>query len=207
MKRMIFCAAIALSLAACQTTGQGPKLTPLTTPMSAAALPPQFKVGDTLTGKSLSSGRVVTVDVIRAGDDSYTIRTQGGKCEDTYSHSLGFYAPIRGDNCSYGSISRDISGVDGSLWPLQVGNKVTFGVRIDFRGIVALSAACSVVEQGKLTLPYGDDDVFKVVCDDTMHIITSYYSPTKQAIVKYRFERPGTGDVYNDREIVSIDRK
>lgn len=176
-------------------------------PPPPAPLPSMFKVGDTYVIKDLSSGNTSTQEVIRAEEDSSTIRSVGGNCENTYSHSLMFYAPIKGEKCSFGSISRNISDVQGSLWPLQVGNKVSFYVNIIFKGKTRTSASCEVTEQGTLSLPYGDDNVFKVICRDDFHIITSYYSPAKQMLTKYRFERPKRGDVYIDREIVNIERQ
>ncbi|OEJ67252.1 hypothetical protein [Magnetovibrio blakemorei] len=195
----------ALTLSACQTTKEAAMLPP-SEPMAPAAMPQSYKAGDTFV-TLWSSGENVNVEVISADEDSYTFQNAGSKCANTRSRQLDFYAPIKGENCSYGSITREISNIKGSLWPLKVGNTTSFDVKITFNGSRTYNASCEVTTEAHLSLPYGEDDVYQVVCKDGIHNITSYYSPAKQAVVKYRFLRLNRSEPYVDYEVVSINRK
>ena len=196
---------LTLSVTACQTTSKM-VMNPPSTKMEPAEMPASFKVGDKIAVKSVKSGNKQDLEIVDSGADFYVFQPVGQTCKTTKSKSIDFYAPIAASDCSFGSITREISDVDGTLWPLQVGNSVSFNVKISFKSVSNHPAKCKVTEQGNISLPYGNDDVYKVVCKDDIHIITSYYSPAKQAIVKYRFERPQRNRVYFDQETVSITR-
>ncbi len=187
------------AVGACQTTQEAQMLAP-SAPLAPSAMP-AINVGDTFVTEGGGA-----IKVVAGTDETYTFKRSDSSCAHTKVRALDFYAPVKRENCPFGSVTREISNIKGSLWPLQVGNEATFDVNITVQGRSSpYNGRCEVTDQGAMALPYGQDDVFKVICRDEIHVITSYYSPAKQALVKYRFDRPGRGNIA-EYTVVAVER-
>ena len=180
---------------------------PPSKPLAPAAMPTPFKVGDQATTLNLKGGKKYTRNIIRAAQNTYTSRSSdtSSTCEITKRSDMPFFFFIEWNDCKFGSGTRTISNVSGSLWPLEVGKKITFDVKgKSNRGTWSLKDTCEVVAQTHLKLPYGEDDVYKISCTDRLHKLTSYFSPKMDTFVKWHFKRTDNGRVLANSELVSI---
>ena len=180
---------------------------PPSKPMPPAAMPAPFKVGDEMTTVSVKDGSKRTRKIVRVGDNTYTSRSTDASdtCETTKRADMGFFLFVEWKDCRFGSGTRTISNMTGSLWPLEVGKKISFdvsGVRTGGR-TWNLRDTCEVKAQTRLKLPYGEDDVYKIVCTDRLHRLTSYFSPKMDVFVKTHFVRTDNGRVLANGELVS----
>lgn len=175
----------AIALAGC--VAQGPEV--IAEEVRLAPMPkPDVHVGDEWHG--LKNGKQYVSTVIAVDGDEVTYRELDG-CEYTISdttHDWGFALSSDWRGCpSFDDGSQKITSVRGTIWPLQVGNQVTYdfeGTSLDGNSWKGMRT-CSVEEAVRIRTVSGEHDAFKLACD-TVDLVsnkiwstrTSYISPT-----------------------------
>ena len=82
-----------------------------------------------------------------------------------------------------------MENVKGALFPLEVGNKMSFNVvgkSTNWPDGWKEKRTCKVTAQERVTVEAGDFDAFKVVCNDEWRTRTWYFSPSVNDIVWQR---------------------
>ena len=193
----LFCLAAALTLGACQTsTSEKPVTQPAPSPTAAAGTvavagtvaagalgpmaKPEQKIGGTWT--ALKDGIVYSETLIARNGDLATYRNGDG-CEWTDLY-WGFAPTLTWANCP-GAGANKITKVAGELWPLEVGKAVSY----DYSGVGKDGSPwqavwrCEVEAQERITVPAGEYDTFKVVCDNPWTNSTTHVAPRVNNVV------------------------
>lgn len=176
----------ALALAACQTTSIQEQ--PATNVNLAPAERNALAEGEVSKTKRLRNGveLVTTVSLAKPGvykwevsDGCYGTSTVG----DRFAPSLSWNKC--GTNANWNTGTAVINSKSGELWPLKVGNKVSYsltstshtGRTSDNVRNCEVTAAVNVTAAGK------SYDAYKVVCNDRSNRRTYYYAPSVENVV------------------------
>ncbi len=139
-----------------------------------APLPNGTKV---VLDRSENNKNDLNITVENASQEGFTVRINGS-CEMRYAFETMFY---EASNITCGSdLSRKFSNFSGSLWPLKVGNEISFDVagHNGRRGDSWQNrATCKVAEYGSFDIVAGSVDAFKVECRDATVSTTALYAP------------------------------
>ena len=129
--------------------------------------------------KGLKDGSSHQVTYVRVTSKSETLRESDG-C--TWTRSRGFYAPsTEWTNCK----SRDGKAtveLKRPIFPFHVGKTWAFNVDA---GRWRTSRECKVVETARVRTAIGENDTFKIVCNDKWNTRTRYYAPKLGGTVYY----------------------
>lgn len=128
--------------------------------------------------------------------------SSGGGCQSTRNEELGLvFAPVVSwENCGGNTGSREISGKEGDIWPLQIGSKVSFKGSGDSNKSSATWRAdrtCEVVDEVRVTVVGGTFDTYKVECSTPWKSETIYYAPSVERIVMERQRRKQNSNADN----------
>ena len=199
---MLAVAAVALLLGACDTTGVSDEVA-LTTPL-APMEKPAAKVGQTQhwlrDGKQEFTNSIVAVD-----GDMVSGETSEG-CQWT-ALSWGFAPGARWSGCApFTDGQQKITGVEGGLWPLEVGRKVsyTFSGRNKNGDSWTGTRRCSVDGAMRIETVSGQHDTYKVVCKDRWTDRVWYVSPALgQPVYVERYRK--TRNERSKRELIKVE--
>lgn len=116
---------------------------------------------------------------------------------------------IEWSNKTHGQGKRLITNIEGSLFPLEVGNRVSFTSTVDTNKppyAWEYDWSCQVTEQKKITVPAGEFDTFKVDCKRReQEVISIYYSPKVGYAVRFDNSNPQSGAV-NSNMLIGYQR-
>jgi len=176
----------ALALAACQTTSIQEQ------PASVSSLAPAERnvlaEGEVSKLKRLRDGVELISTISLAEPGVYKWEVSDG-CYGTALASDRFAPTLSwnkcGDNPRWNTGTATIKSKTGELWPLKVGNKVSYALSAkSYRGQTndnvrdcEVVGVVSVIAVGK---PY---DTFKVICNDRFNRRTYYYAPSVENVV------------------------
>jgi len=145
--------------------------------LEPADKPPARSVGSVWRG--LNDGEPYTNTLASETDSSNTYKDSNG-CE--WTEPKGFFRPpsTSWDDCGGQDGSARVAFKRGTIFPLQVGNKWSYGV---MGGNWQTQRDCKVEDAVRIKTGVGEHDTFKVVCRDKFNTRTRYYSPKLQAVV------------------------
>lgn len=173
---------VASILAACTTVGHPGErqATKSLAPMTR----PDLNTGD--KWYALMNGEPIVVTTV--SQDSGMVRQRSSDGCQWYMIAWGFAPPAEWNACdSTGSGTQKLTEVDGDVWPLEVGKKMSYS----FHGsneagkIWFGTRDCSVEEQVRIKTVSGAHETFKVVCNDPWTTRTWYVSPEVGATVYF----------------------
>lgn len=122
-----------------------------------------------------------------AGDDKQASYERTDGCQWTRSTS-GFAPAIKWSNCpSTGSSSVNI--LKNSLWPLQIGNSITYKVSGNSSLIGrawSSRRSCKVNGMVKISIVSGEYDTYKVICEERWGTRTWWLAPEVGTAVAYQ---------------------
>lgn len=176
------CLTVALSLFACSCVS----VDEMPSGQLLAPMPkPQVNVGD--TWHSLEDGeKEVVITAIAVNGNAVVYRTNEG-CEFTES-DWGFGPATQWSGCRpFEDGTQTITAREGNLWPLKVGNEVSY----DLTGTNVAGGSwdgtrsCNVESQVSVATVSGKHDTFKVVCSEPWAHRTWYISPIEKTDVLY----------------------
>lgn len=150
---------------------------------------PELAVGDTWIG--LKDGKDFQWTVISISGNAYTGRASDG-CRWT-AISWNFAPSYEFSNCKpYKDGKHKITSIAGKLWPLQVGNRISYaftGSRT-FGKTWSGRRTCEVKSREEpITTISGEHDTYKIICNDRWTRLTEYVSPKLQAVVYWERHR------------------
>jgi hypothetical protein len=158
-----------------------------------------WKVGT--VWKGLKDGSPYQMTYVSVTVTSETIRGSDG-C--TWTRPKGFYAPSTEWTSCGGRGGSAIVNLKWPIFPFHVGKTWAFNVDA---GKWRTSRECKVVETARVRTAIGENDTFKIVCNDKWNTRTRYYAP-KPGMMVY-FERHnrkrGQRTKYELIEIVSTE--
>ncbi len=164
----------------------------------AAALP-EPKRGLTLTGSE--HGRS-TIWRVEQTDPATMLWISNRGCHRRTLHDP-FSPRLRWQGCGSGPWSAGqtrVRRVNGSLWPLQVGNQSSYDLEVrttngDWHPI---TRRCEVVTRGPFTVPAGTFDAFQVACLDNFRTWNWAYAPKLGTIIAQKEAERRTGRVLEE---------
>lgn len=116
---------------------------------------------------------------------------------------------VEWENKTYGQGKRLISNLQGEMFPLEVGNQMTFTSTVDTDKppyAWEYDWSCKVASQQKVTVPAGEFDTFKVDCKRReQEVISLYYAPKVGYAVRFDNSNPKSGAV-NSNMLVGYQR-
>lgn len=162
-----------------------------------------LNVGDSFT----FSNPTTTYKVRSITVDSIFWDTDGGE-QSVTTHNLLLPAASWSSE-SRGQGSREITQVQGGLFPLAVGNTMSFKV-VTKANISPYRWdsfwSCSVINRGFVTVVAGEFDVYIITCSrSSLEEITFYFAPKLGHYVRQEVNSPGNPEVYV-REMIAYDR-
>ena len=175
-------AAFALALSACQ--GGLPEEMATATELAPMARP-EINVGDKRYSLKDGETEVVTT-AVAVNDDGVKFSSSLG-CEWT-EIGWGFAPSTQWSNCSpWKDGTQKITATRGDLWPLKVGNEVSYDLTGTDTGGDSWKTTrnCKVEKQARITTVSGEYDTFKVVCRDEWTNRTWYMSPDAKTDVEF----------------------
>lgn len=176
----------ALALAACQTTSIQEQ--PATTANLAPAERVTLKAGEVRKFKRSRNGEETITTVTLAKPGVYRFETSNG-CTGTALASDRFAPTLTwnkcGDNPNWNTGSSTIKTKTGELWPLKVGNKVSYSLTAkSHTGRSSDNVRdCEVTGTVNVTAVGKAYDAYKVVCNDRFNRRTFYYAPSVESVV------------------------
>ena len=162
-----------------------------------------LNVGDTFTFSNPTTAytvRSITVDSIfwDADNDEQSVTT----------HNLLMPAASWSSE-GRGQGSREITQVQGGLFPLAVGNTMSF------KAVTSANISpyrwesfwsCSVINRGFVTVVAGEFDAYVITCSrSSLDEVTFYFAPKLGHYVRQEVKAPGNPEVYV-RELIAYDR-
>jgi len=168
-------------LSGCQAGG-GVKTEPVSAVMPAYPVKPNA-VGYTRTTKSIK-GKVNTTKLVSVEGDLYNFESSSGATWTNYANPILPSPQWTAEE--WGTGSQRLENVKGAMFPLEVGNKMSFNVvgeSTKYPDGWRENRKCEVVAQELVTVEAGDFDAFKVVCNDQWRKRTWYFSPAVNDIV------------------------
>jgi hypothetical protein len=140
-----------------------PDTQPVSRPLEPMAEPARY-VG--AVAEYLRNGTPFEQTRVALTDTEETWRTSYG-CEWS-RHVSGFAPPSSWKSCDGSDGTQEVT-VNGSIWPLQIGSKVSYDMsrKHDYIGTwTASTRTCEVKEETRVTVPAGTYDTFHVVCNE-----------------------------------------
>lgn len=154
-------------------------------------------------------GTVRTSEVVAVKNDLFEYKTTDGYEWTNYSNPMLPGPTFSG--ADWGTGTQKMSAVKGSMFPLKIGNKMSFtvtGKSDKWPDGWIEKRKCKVESQERVTVVAGEYDAFKVVCDSERRKRVYFFSPEINDIVWHRnthktdpsrttgwelFETPGAG--------------
>ncbi len=166
------------------------------TPDTTGPMPkPELALGDTWIG--LKDGKNFKWTVVSMDGDAYTGQASDG-CRWT-KISWDFAPAYEFRGCKpYKDGKHKITSITGKLWPLEVGNKISYGFigsrpfQRSWRG----TRTCEVESREAITIGGAQHDTFKIVCNDAWTRLTYYVSPRLKAVVYSERHRKSQGQTF-----------
>lgn len=181
MKKLVISCAMLGALAACQTTDNVVRNTNVNL-LSLAK--PQLAAGDSYVYYRNGDHEIATVSAV--GDDVYSFEVTDGPGDGCTYVGEGFLAPdIQWANCDGSTGTQKITKT-GEIWPLKIGNTVSYAVEgTDGTDSWTQTRDCSVVGTAMVTIGTGTIPTYEVVCKDGSNTRTWFYSQSHKWPVKY----------------------
>jgi len=170
-------------LSGCQATSI--KTQPVSKELAAHPVSAQ-PVGYKRTTKDMD-GTVRTAEVISFENGLYQYQTTDGYEWTNHSNPMLPSPTFSGEK--WGTGEQKMTNVDGAMFPLQVGNKMSFtvvGESDKWPDGWKDKRKCKVESQERVTVIAGDFDAFKVVCTSDKRTRVYFFSPELNDIVWYR---------------------
>ena len=201
---MLAVAAVALLLGACETTGISDEVA-LTTPL-APMEKPTLDAGH--TWHWLRDGeKEVTSSVVAVDGDMITGQTSEG-CQWT-SLAWGFAPGTKWSGCApFTDGEQKITGVDGGLWPLEVGKSVSYTFSGSNKNGDSWDGTrrCNVAAATRVKTISGEHDTYKVVCNDPWTDRVWYISPALEEAVYFERYRK-TRNERMKQELIRVEKE
>ena len=181
MKKLVVSCALLAGLAACQTTDNVVR----NTNVNLLSLPkPELAVGDSYTYYRNGDHEIATVTA--KGDGVYSFEVTEGPGAGCSYDGEGFLSPdVKWENCD-GSTGTQTLTQTGEIWPLKVGNTVSYaGEGTDGADSWSFKRDCSVIGTAMVTIGTGTIPTYEVVCRDGSNTRTWFYSQSHKWPVKY----------------------
>lgn len=188
-------------LGGCQATSI--KTQPVSKELAAHPVSAQ-PVGYKRTTKDID-GTVRTAEVVSFENELYQYETTDGYKWTNYSNPMLPSPTFSGED--WGTGTQKMTNVKGSMFPLQVGNKMSFTV-------VGQSdkwpdgwndpRRCKVESQERVTVIAGDFDAFKIVCTSKNRTRVYFFAPDVNDIVWHRNTHRTEPDKTSGWELVEV---
>ena len=174
-----------VALMGCQTTQTATeKEEPVQTALEPMPKPPGMQVGDAIIWL-VDGYRERRNEVTSRDDRQMTITTSGG-CVFSIP-TTGFGPDYFYRNCGGYTATQEVEPPSESPFPLSVGKSWSYGYSGIWEGEPWRDTRrCTVAGTARVTVPLGDFDTFKVVCNDRWINRTWYVSPEVGQAVKYK---------------------
>lgn len=178
---------VLVALMGCQTTTEKQATSGKEEPVQAALKPilepPEILVGDTLIW--LENGQKELRNEVTALDDRQLTVAGDNGC--TFSVPItGFGPSYFYKNCGGYSGTQEVEPVSESPYPISVGKSWNYVYSGIWEGEPWKDTRkCSVDGTARVTVPLGDFDTFKLVCNDRWTRRTWYVAPEVGRSVKY----------------------
>ena len=142
-----------------------------------------FAVGSEWLG--LRNGKEHSTVLVSREGDVATFEASGG-CRYTRTDNV-FSPATKFTNCRGNTGSQTITGVEGSIWPLKIGNTQSWSLtgRNTAGNTWSTTRRCEVESAERITVPAGEFDAYKVVCKDSWRTRTWYYAPDVKSAVLF----------------------
>ena len=196
-------AAMTMALTGCQGLGVSEEAV-VTTPL-APMEKPVVTAGDKLYWLQDGS-KELTSSVVAVDGEMMTGQTSEG-CQWT-SLSWGFAPGTEWSGCApFTDGKQKISGVDGGLWPLEVGKSVsyTFTGSNESGDSWTGTRRCNVEATARIKTVTGEHDTYKVVCKDRWTDRVWYVSPALEAAVYFERYRK-TRNERMKQELIKVEK-
>lgn len=177
-----------IALAGCQTLAE--KMTAEgSAPISGLAsinrpmMPIGYSYTTTGTWEKISAPTITTT--LESNDNGIPTWKDSLGCKYTQTD---FFSPsLEWENCvPYSSGTQQVT-TQGTLWPLQVGNSVSYDiVGKDDSNQWQNKRECRVTAEEKITLESTDYDAFKIVCTDKYNQRVFYFSASQDQPIWYK---------------------
>jgi len=178
--------ASAFVLTGCGKTNIQPEtVQPVSATMAAHPLTPEA-IGQKRVTKDLS-GNITTFEVVSA-ENSLTRTVSDDGHEYTNLPNIILPSPSF-SGAKWGEGKQSISSVKGELFPLTVGNKMSFmvnGESTKWPDGWKNKRVCEVESQERITVVAGEYDAFRIVCDEKQRKRVMYFSPEINTLVWYK---------------------
>lgn len=135
-------------------------------------------------------------ELISVNEDKYIFRDSSGctwTLTSAYDDSYLFTNSIQWENCGSTDGNRRIKGMEGGLWPLEVGKTVKYKALGHSGGTWGASWQCEVTDEVGIKVEAGKFDTYKVVCESPWKREVHYYSPELESNVRYLRKPTNTG--------------
>ena len=196
-------------LTACQTTGSTsgalqayqPNLEPLSqdTSILPVGTTADFYEGFDDDGADLTSDLEVEFD-----DGKKMTLLLNGFCTKTYDMSIDPYSEMSWD-CGENKGSRTISNIQGKLWPLTVGNTMSFTEHGKIGSRTWTSPInCNVEGTERIVTIVGEFDTYRVICKNRFFKHTYWYTQGYKFPVKYERWNYGSRNIEAYSELMQI---
>lgn len=171
-------------VAGCQAGG-GVKTEPVSAEMPAYPIKPNA-VGYTRNTRDIK-GKSYTSTLVSVDGELYNFESDDGSSWTNYANPLLPSPKWSGEE--WGTGTQSMENVKGSLFPLEVGNKMAFNVvgeSTKYPDGWNDRRTCEVTAQARVTIEAGDFDAFKVICNDEWRKRTWYFAPEVNDIIWHR---------------------
>ena len=181
-------------------------------PLSGAPLAPMpepvYRVGTTQTWK-WAKGRQWSQKIVAVDESTVSFESSTG-CNYTIAHHGEF--DIRWQSLKWANCGRSRSSgtgkikLVGKIYPMAIGNSWTwkYQAKLDSGRSFVRTTECEVKDQVRVSLPLGDFDTYRVLCQTPWSFRESYISPLLKMIVYTSWEHK-TKLRDNYRELVSYE--
>ena len=143
-------------------------------------------IGYTRTTKDLK-GKIRDAELVSVEGELYQYKTSDGYEWTNYTNPMLPSPTYSGDD--WGKGTQKMTKVKGAMFPLVVGNKMSYtvsGKSSKNPNGWSESRKCEVKSQERVQVEAGEFDTFKVVCNSEWRKRTFYFSPELNDIVLYR---------------------
>lgn len=145
---------------------------------------PSFAVGSTWHG--LRNGVKDSFVLVSKDGDGVTLENSRG-CSQTRKEDIFFSPPTKFKNCRDGTGTQTITSVEGNIWPLKIGKTQSWSLTVETTsgGTWNTSRHCEVESAERVSVPAGEFDTYKVVCNEPRGTSNWYYSPAAKSPVLF----------------------
>ena len=181
-------------------------------PLSGAPLAPMpepiYRVGTTQTYKWSSNERQRSQKIVAVDESTVSYERRG--CNYTIAHHGEF--DTRGQSLKWANCGRSRSSgtgkikLVGKIYPMAIGNSWVwkYSWESDSGRSGGRAIECEVKDQVRVSLPLGDFDTYRVLCQTPYAFRESYISPVLKMIVYTKWEHKTKPRVFY-RELVSYE--